>query len=59
MDIGIEICFDQEAADEVILSVDFKWQAGSPAHMGSLSYPGHPADPPELEIQTIFWPIKR
>lgn len=27
--------------------------------MGSLSYPGHPADPPEIEVETIFWPIER
>ena len=59
MDIGVEICFGQEAAGEVVLLVDFKWGAGSPAHMGSLSYPGHSADPPEIEIETIFWPIVR
>lgn len=59
MDIGIEVCFGQEAAGEIVLSIDFSWRAGSPAHMGSLSYPGHPADPPEMEIETIFWPIER
>jgi hypothetical protein len=59
MDIGIEVCFGKEAAGEIVLSVDFKWRAGSPAHMGSLSYPGHPADPPEIEIETIFWPVER
>jgi hypothetical protein len=26
---------------------------GSPAHMGSLSYPGDPGDPPEWEIESI------
>jgi hypothetical protein len=26
---------------------------GSPAHMGSLSYPGDPGDPPEWEITSI------
>ena len=59
MDVGIEICFGKEAAGEIVLSVDFKWRAGSPAHMGSLSYPGHPAEPPEVEIETIFWPFER
>ncbi|MEE9159968.1 MAG: hypothetical protein V3U60_16485 [Gammaproteobacteria bacterium] len=24
---------------------------------GSLNYPGHPAEPPEIELETIFWPI--
>jgi hypothetical protein len=59
MDIGIEVCFGKEAAGEITLLVDFKWRSGSPAHMGSWSYPGHPAEPPELEIETIFWPIER
>ena len=59
MDVGIEVCFGQEAAGEIVLSVDFKWRAGAPAHMGSLSYPGHPADPPELEVETVFWPVER
>ena len=59
MEIGIEIFFGQEAAGEIVLSVDFKWRSGTPAHMGSLSYPGHPAEPPEIEIETIFWPINR
>jgi hypothetical protein len=27
---------------------------GSPAHMGSLSYPGDPGDPPEWEIESIW-----
>jgi hypothetical protein len=26
---------------------------GSPAHMGSLSYPGDPGDPPEFDIESI------
>ena len=59
MDIGLEILFSDDAADEIGLTVDFYYQAGMPAHMGSLTYAGHPADPPEIEIDTIFWPIKR
>ena len=59
MDVSVEVIFGKEAAGEIVLSVDFKWRSGSPAHMGSLSYPGHPADPPEIEIETIFWPIER
>lgn len=43
----------------IVATIDFSYRAGSPAHMGSLSYPGHPADPPEIEIETIFWPIGR
>jgi len=59
MNVSVEVCFGKEASGEIVLSVDFKWRAGAPAHMGSLSYPGHPADPPEMEIGTIFWPIER
>jgi len=59
MDISVEVCLGDDAAGEVVLSVDFSYGAGSPAHMGSLTYPGHPADPPEVEIETIFWPITR
>lgn len=59
MDISIELCFGKEAAGEITLSVEFQWRAGVPAHMGSLSYPGHPAEPPELEIETIYWPYER
>lgn len=59
MDIPIEVISGKDAAGEVVLTIDFQYRPGSPAHMGSLSYPGHPADPPEVEVETIFWPIKR
>ncbi len=59
MDIGVELMMSDEAAGEVVLGVDFKYRAGAAAHLGSLSYPGHPADPPEIEIETIFWPIEK
>ena len=58
MDISIKIsCGD--AAGEVVLTVDFTYAPGVPAHMGSLNYPGHPAEPPEIELAMIFWPIER
>lgn len=59
MDIGVEVSHSDQASGEITLNVGFSYRAGSPAHMGSLYYPGHPADPPEVEIETIFWPIKR
>jgi len=59
MDIGLEVLMSDEASGEVVVSVDFKYRSGSPAHMGSLSYAGHPADPPEIELETIFWPYER
>lgn len=60
MDVTIELGLGKEAGGEVTLSVDFKMiSAGCPAHMGSLSYPGHPAEPMEIEIETIFWPASK
>ena len=59
MDISLEVSLSNEASGEVQISVDFGYVAGSPAHMGSLTYAGHPADPPEIDIQEIYWPIKR
>jgi len=60
MDVGIELGLGKEAGGEVILSIDFKiTDGGCHAHMGSLNYPGHPAEPMEIEIETIFWPCKK
>ena len=59
MDIGIEVSRGEDAGGEVVLSVDFTFRAGSPAHYGDLNYPGHPAEPPEVEIKTILWPYDR
>lgn len=40
--------------DGVDYDVDFEVTSyGSPAHMGSLSYPGDPGDPPEILIETV------
>lgn len=53
MDVSVEVCFGKEAAGEIVLSVDFKYRSGS------FDTWEQPADPPELEIETIFWPIQR
>lgn len=60
IDISLELSHGKEFSAEVVLAVDFRvTDAGCPAHMGSLSYPGHPAEPMEMEIETIFWPCQR
>jgi hypothetical protein len=43
--MGFDFCAD----------IDYRVTSyGSPAHMGSLSYPGDPGDPPEWEITSIW-----
>lgn len=59
MDVTIDICFGEDASAPVDLSIDFSYRRGSPAHMGSLTYPGDPGEPPEVEIEKVFWPIQR
>lgn len=60
MDVGLDLGRGKDFGAEVVLTVDFKiTYGGCPAHMGSLSYAGHPAEGMEIEIETIFWPIKR
>jgi hypothetical protein len=44
--------FDRD--DETPVTVEFTYSGGCPAHYGSLSYPGHPAEPPEIEIVKAF-----
>lgn len=40
--------------EDFIAEIDYRVTSyGSPAHMGSLSYPGDPGDPPEWEINSI------
>lgn len=40
--------------DGIEFIVDFTITSyGSPAHMGSLTYPGDPGDPPEWEVESI------
>jgi hypothetical protein len=41
--------------EDFIADIDYRVTSyGSPAHMGSLSYPGDPGDPPEWEITSIW-----
>lgn len=59
IDIALELSLAKDAAEEIILSVDFRvLNAGCPAHMGDLNYPGHPAESIEVEIEAVFWPTK-
>lgn len=37
----------------VLAFAEYTFSAGSPAHMGSLSYEGHPADPAEIELVKV------
>lgn len=37
----------------VLVFAEYTFSAGSPAHMGSLSYEGHPADPAEIEFVKV------
>lgn len=45
---------DFERDDETEVTLEYTFLAGCPAHMGSMSYPGHPAEPAEVEIQKAF-----
>lgn len=39
---------------DFVAEIDYRVTSyGSPAHMGSFSYPGDPGDPPEWEIESI------
>lgn len=37
----------------VLVFAEYTFSAGSPAHYGSLSYEGHPADPAEIEFVKV------
>lgn len=37
----------------VLVFAEYSFSAGSPAHMGSLSYAGHPAEPAEVEFVKV------
>jgi hypothetical protein len=58
IDIPIEISC-HISSDEIVLEVEFSYSPGCPAHYGSLNYPGHPAEAPEIELQKIWWPCTR
>lgn len=38
---------------EVLVFAEYTLSGGCSAHMGSLSYPGHPAEPAELEFVKV------
>lgn len=40
--------------DETEVTVEYSISGGCAAHMGSLSYAGHPAEAPEVEIVKVF-----
>ncbi len=42
-----------EREDEMEVTVEYTWSPGCPAHYGSMTYPGHPAEPPEVEIVKV------
>lgn len=50
------VTYDQdfERDDETEVTVEYTYSGGSPAHYGSLTYPGHPAEPPEIEIVRAY-----
>jgi|SRR5581483_5964355 len=37
----------------ILVFAEYTLSGGCPAHMGSLSYPGHPAEPAELEFVKV------
>ena len=43
----------QIGGKKVLVFAEYTFSAGSPAHMGSLSYEGHPAEPAEIEFVKI------
>jgi hypothetical protein len=43
----------QIGSKTVLVFAEYTFSAGSPAHMGSMSYEGHPADPAEVEFIKI------
>ena len=46
----IEWTIERGEDDAFDIWVEYTFTAGAPAHYGSLSYPGHPAEPAEVEI---------
>jgi hypothetical protein len=43
----------QIGSKTVMVFAEYTFSAGSPAHMGSLSYEGHPAEPAEIEFVKV------
>lgn len=46
----VEVFIKREVKVSVQLKMTYK---GCPAHMGSLTYPGHPAEPPEYDVVSV------
>lgn len=46
----VKVFINRELEVEVDLKMTSK---GCPAHYGSLSYPGHPAEPPEYDVVSV------
>lgn len=51
---NIEWTIERGEVDSFEVYVDYTYRRGSPAHYGSLTYPGHPADPPEVEVGRVW-----
>jgi hypothetical protein len=43
----------QIGSKHVLVFAEYTFSAGIPAHMGSLSYAGHPAEPAEIEFVKV------
>jgi hypothetical protein len=51
-DTSIEICAGG-GSSEVMACITFTYDAGIAAHMGDMNYPGHPAEPDSVEVQSV------
>lgn len=50
--LPIEMYIEGDAV-EISAEIEYRISAGSPAHMGDLNYPGHPAEPAEIEVEKV------
>lgn len=50
--LPIEFYIAGEAV-EIAVEIEFTINPGSPAHYGSMSYAGHPAEPAEIEVGKV------
>jgi hypothetical protein len=48
-----ETSFEVTRKKEVLVFIEYTLSAGCPAHYGSMNYPGHPAEPAELEFVKV------
>jgi hypothetical protein len=49
-----EWTIERDGQDAFDVCVDYTYRSGSPAHYGSLTYPGHPEEPGEVEIEHVW-----